>query len=127
VTRSQILITVVGILAVVLLFYLPKVVVENDEALINGEEVHSSESKTNTESMSSIRSLKDSLSISTDTKKSTIFADSLAETYRKLNRFDSAAYLYEALMDEDPDERLKKKAADAYFEAYTFSVEDEKR
>ena len=128
-TKSQILITVFGILAVILLFSLPKVVVKDEESTINSseEEVHTTEATSDPEFQKSIDSLKDSLRIGSDTKKSAIFADSLAERYRSLNRFDSVAYLYEGILEENPEVSVKKKAADAYFEAYTYSVEDERR
>ena len=128
-TRPQIILAGAGLLLVILLYSLPKVVVDNDESSITTteEEVHSPENGSSTEIQAILNSLKDSLSIAGDTKKSAIFADSLADSYRSLNHFDSAAMLYEQLLTIENDSEAKLKAADAYFEAYTYAVDDEKR
>jgi len=129
VTRSQIIISISGLLLVILLFSLPKVVVDNDEDRIDNseEDIHSEENRDDPQLKASIQSLKDSLSISTETEKSAIFADSLAESYRALNHFDSVALVYEESFKKSSQPEMLKKAADAYFEAYTFAVEDNKR
>lgn len=114
----------------VVLYNLPKIVVDNEDGeglVAPGEEAHQTEEAFNPDLIKTIGTLKDSLSMAPDMKKSAIFADSLAESYRKLNYFDSAAGVYEGVAKRFPETVSFLKAADAYYEAYTFAIEEKKR
>ena len=53
-------------------------------------------------------------------------AEKLIATYRGMNRYDSAAHYADLLATAQPSERTLLRAGDAYFEAYTFSVDEQK-
>ncbi|KAA9331701.1 tetratricopeptide repeat protein [Hymenobacter busanensis] len=53
-------------------------------------------------------------------------ATDLAKQYQKVQRFDSAGYYYEQVAQARPGEQAWKRAADQYFEAYSFAATEER-
>jgi tetratricopeptide (TPR) repeat protein len=53
-------------------------------------------------------------------------ANDLAKQYQKVQRFDSAGYYYEQVAQARPGEQAWKRAADQYFEAYSFAANEER-
>jgi len=54
-------------------------------------------------------------------------AADLAAKYRAVERFDSAGYYYEQLAIARPGEQTWKRAADSYFEAFSFAATEERQ
>ncbi len=55
-----------------------------------------------------------------------VAAEKLIAAFRRITRYDSAAYYADLLAVTQPTERNMLGAGDAYFEAYTFSVNEQK-
>lgn len=53
-------------------------------------------------------------------------ATDLAQQYQKVQRFDSAGYYYEQVALARPGEQAWKRAADQYYEAYSFAATEER-
>ncbi|UYZ58763.1 tetratricopeptide repeat protein [Hymenobacter latericus] len=53
-------------------------------------------------------------------------ATDLAKQYQSVQRFDSAGYYYEQVAQAKPGEQAWKRAADQYFEAYSFAATEER-
>ena len=89
-TKSRLFLTIGGLLVIVLLYNLPKVVVDNEEESMtpSTEEAHTSENEGDPEFLQKINSLKDSLSITQDIKKisTTNFNTIINKGMRKLCR-----------------------------------------
>ncbi len=54
-------------------------------------------------------------------------ATALATTYQAVQRFDSAGYYLATVAEAQPSEKGWQKAADAYFEAYSFASSEERK
>ncbi|HLK96805.1 MAG TPA: tetratricopeptide repeat protein, partial [Hymenobacter sp.] len=54
-------------------------------------------------------------------------ASDLASKYRAIEKFDSAGYYLEQLAQARPGEQAWKRAADAYFEAFSFAATQERQ
>lgn len=119
---------------IVLLFNLPRIVVDNDEGSMGGEAsaqsvdpetgdefLHNQEvSGEDSERMSS---LKASIQIEENQEKTSIFADSLAELFMFYRKYDSAATYFERAAKLDPREERWIKAGNAYYEAFTYAID----
>lgn len=128
-------------LLVLLIFNLPKVVVDNDpDELSNSQEPASSESTdsrpapTNThdlelpeDSQENIKILKEKLAASKNIEKSIIFADSLAKLYLSVSKYDSAAKFVEIIAENIPNAENWQRAGDTYYEAFSFAMDANKR
>jgi outer membrane protein len=117
-------------LLVTALFLLPKVVVDStrdieDEPIASPEGGMSGAHKVEFDASTSARvdKLRESFSASENKEKSSIFADSLAALFREVNKPDSAAWYFERLAIAYPGVDTWKKAADGYYEAYSFAVD----
>jgi outer membrane protein len=127
--KTRILLIVACALVVWLIFLLPKSVVENEAELQQptpaaGDAMHTQGSP---ELLSAIQQLKAKLAAEPEKRNSAIFADSLAGLYKKATLFDSAAFFAEQANTffESPERNLK--AGVAWFEAFTFAMEQSKR
>ncbi len=131
--RTRIILFVVCALAIWGLFLLPKAVVENDSQLAaaatedsvasTGSNPHNSISPELLKRISLVRA---GITGSAN-KKNAIFADSLAALYRQAGKFDSAAwYAGRAATFFNTTESFLR-AADLYYEAFTFAVTREKQ
>jgi tetratricopeptide (TPR) repeat protein len=127
--KTRIILVAACALAVWLIFLLPKSVVENEAEMQKpmptaGDDMHT---QGNPEVLVAIGQLKAKLAVEAEKRNSAIFADSLAGLYKKATLFDSAALFAEQANSffESPERTLK--AGEAYFEAFTFAMEQSKR
>jgi outer membrane protein len=127
--KTRIILVAACAIAVWLIFLLPKSVVENEAEMQKpmptaGDALHT---QGNPEVLFAIRQLKAKLAVEAEKRNSAIFADSLAGLYKKATLFDSAALFAEQANSffESPERTLK--AGEAYFEAFTFAMEQSKR
>lgn len=135
---SQLVLIGLGLAAIVGLYALPKVVVDNDpqnaaiedtqseDANADASMLHKNELSSDQKSIAEQLKAKLSDQNSTDTEK-TGFAKELSEIYKSEGIFDSAAfYLKEALLINPTDLSLIEQTGNAYYEAYTFALDKEK-
>ncbi len=112
--KQQIFLTIGGVALIVLLFQLPKVVVENDESAMSMEhEVEIDES-----TRQRIAELKLKLEESENSKISINFADSLAKEFLQFQLTDSATRYAEIILAEDTTVMARQLAALIYYQAY---------
>lgn len=139
--KSRIILIIIAVILVAVFFSLPKVVVDNEnESIEKGNQ--SVENSTNSESNSTstadgkmsdshsgnipkevkddIERLRNSYLLAESQENSIIFADSLADVYRDLNRLDSAAK-YVELSQKD-----NELIGNAYYEAFSFAADIDK-
>jgi tetratricopeptide (TPR) repeat protein len=127
--RNRAVILLFGILSIIILYSFPKVVVDNEEN--KGEGMSSPDSvsaqfhgtQASKEDLDKISNLKSKLGKPDNKEKSSIFADSLAEAFRIINEWDSAAYYLGNQAKSEPSIENLKKAGQAYFQAQGFAVE----
>ncbi|WP_296622633.1 tetratricopeptide repeat protein [Marivirga sp.] len=139
--KSRIILLVIAIVLVAVFFSLSKVVVDNENESIEKETdsvEHTTTSKDNSSTSSNslmteshsgnipeevkkdIERLRNNYSLAESQENSIIFADSLADVFRDLNRLDSAAK-YVELSQED-----NELIGNAYYEAFSFAADVEK-
>ena len=139
--KSRIILLVVAITLVVVIFTLPKVVVDNEnESIESGTQTSeentgetldsspsSSESLTDSHSgtipaefRNTISRLRNSYLKAESQENSVIFADSLAAIFTDLNRFDSAAKYIELSRQDN------EVIGNAYYEAFSFAADVDK-
>ena len=128
--KKRIILIAVSAVTVWLIFLLPKSVVENEAELkqsnpvVTAEEAHS---QVDAQLQNQINTLRVRLSTEANQRNSAIFADSLAVLYQKATRYDSAAWYRDQAnaFFETPESNLK--TAEAYFQAFSFAIENSKR
>jgi len=137
--KSRIILLVSAIVLVVLMFSLPKVVVDNDPEKVGAdnppeEEASQSAPISNThiaelseDILSKVQELNEKLSGSVNTEKSTIFADSLAKLYLSVDKYDSAAKFIEIIAKNNPEAGNWMNAGSAYYDAYGFAMDEAKQ
>ena len=116
---------------VVVLYLLPKVVVDNEQEQNAGaigdssspDLVDSHDRQLTENEQAAVSGLKDGFNAELNPEKSATFADSLAGLFSDLNYLDSAAYYYGVSADKEPSMERWLKAGEAYFEAYSYAVE----
>lgn len=128
---SKLIVTGIALVLIIILYLLPKVVVDNQEqenSNVIGEssnapvsEIH--DRKLSESEQSQINHLKEEFNTNLVPGKSATFADSLAQLFSNLNYLDSAAYYYGQAADIEPDMERWLKAGNSYFEAYSYAVE----
>lgn len=138
--KTRIILASSTVLIVILLFNLPKVVVDNDaeeQSVVNNEVTAESASpkpattldhnfQLSDEENSTLSSLKSSFSKTENPKESVTFADSLAQFFYNKSIFDSAAYYHGWIATNFPNEENLLKAGNSYYEAFRFAVDLEK-
>ena len=121
------------------LYSLPKVVVRNETTQLNGRTAQTSgasrdkpqqatgehEKGIPAQQQSELNALKSSFATASAQKQEAI-GEKLIVLFHDVNRYDSAAYIAEQLMAVQSTEKNLLRAADAYYEAYTFSVDEQK-
>ena len=133
-TRQQIILTALGVGVIVVLFTLPKVVVDNNGEMTSTEAVQTEEGGTEeisgthsvelTDSdQQKIQSFKGQLN---NQNKTAIFADSLAMLYLRYQELDSVAKYSDLLVSESNSLAAKEKAGNYYFEAFGFAADQAK-
>lgn len=129
--RTRILLAAAAIFLTVILFLLPKVVVENDEASDSiGEDslqqqvaAHSVPEELSTR-ISQVQRVYRELA---ENEKSAIFADSLAKLYSQAGKPDSAAYYANAAAEKSNTVERWIVAGDRFYDAYSFAVNPQKQ
>ena len=140
--KKKILVSALALVAVVLLFNLPKVVVKDEEKPDDLASVPSdSEATTDRqppqisthdeeippEWEEKISQLRENYNSSINTEKNINFADSLTNAFLSISQFDSAAKYAEEVAVQVPTPERWLKAADLYYEAYTYATNAEKQ
>lgn len=132
---SRLIVTGVALVMVIVLYLLPKVVVDNEQQE-NADAIGDPSNPAITEShdrqlseteLTQIKELKEELKVNSIPEKSANFADSLAALFSSLNYLDSAAYYYGQAADMEPGLNRWLKAGENYFEAYSYAVEAQKQ
>lgn len=135
-TRLQAVLILLAVILVVAMMQLPKVVVINKNKKVRAE--NASEIKTTHEDAThqlqlredqrkQLLKLKDLIKNSNNSEQSLIFADSIADLFKSVNQYDSAAWYYELLTGKWQDnKKLLLKTADGYYAAFGFSLDKEK-
>lgn len=140
--KTRALLLLISTIVVIVLFNLPMSVVENDPTI--GEEGQNSENTIKKEGpgqsgldpshsfqlsendKKTVARLKESYKTSINKEKSAIFADSLAQLFRNINKLDSAAKYIELVAIDIPNEENWQKAGDSYYEAFEFAIDPQK-
>lgn len=131
--KTQVILIVVAIAAVFGLYSLPRVVVDNDNEEINefvnesmpgGVFDHNSEIPE--EIQPKIDFWKSQLLANGDIQPEGEVLDSLMAVYMTINQYDSAAYYAEQFAERFNTTNNWRKAGDAYFEAFTFALDQQK-
>ncbi|ELR69824.1 TPR repeat protein [Fulvivirga imtechensis AK7] len=142
--KTRIILLISAVVLVVLIFSLPKVVIDNDpdEMASNTTEAEATDKspdaaapaednvhdqQLSVEAQKEIQNLKEKFAASKNIEKSVIFADSLAELYLSVNKYDSAAKFLDIIAENSPGEDSWLRAGNAYYEGFTYSMEPAKR
>ncbi|HZY78603.1 MAG TPA: tetratricopeptide repeat protein [Cyclobacteriaceae bacterium] len=134
--RTRIILIAITATIVALIFFLPKVVVQNESELAStttssdstraaaNPAAHGTVSESD---QATINTLRKQFSLSGGNEKSSIFADSLWNLYSKTGRYDSAAWFAEksASFLKTTDSYLR--AGNSYYEAYSYALEQDKQ
>lgn len=147
--RSQILIVVAAIVLVAVIFFLPKVVVndEKDNIASNAAasavpEGHSEDDghdhgaeegaapeahmAATPEQLMELATARAKYNKATDEQTRSRVAVELAEAYANATKYDSAGYYFEVAAKARGGEKSYKRAGDAYYEAFTFAPTQER-
>lgn len=149
-SRSQILIVVAAIVLVAVMFFLPKVIVNEEDKgnFAKGEtaaatpEGHSEDDGHNhgpaegatadahttasPEQLMELTTTRALYNKATDTQARMRLATELADAYATASKYDSAGYYYELAAEARGGEKSYKKAGDAYYEAFSFAASQER-
>lgn len=136
--RSQLIIVVIGIVAIVGLYALPKVVVDNEAG---STEISQEDSALSTEATdplamhdaeispvqaSEIATLKLKVANNSPENEFIAASEELGEIYRDLSKYDSAGYFLSLAADKYPSQELSEKTGNAYYEAFGFALDADK-
>ncbi len=133
--KTQLILIIVGIIAVVGLYALPSVVVDNEGQVdaISEENAGAETSESNSVAMHEtelspdqqalIASLRSRWNESSEDENSELLLDSLGSIYQELGIFDSAGYYYGLAAEESKSLVLAEKAGNSFYEAYTFALD----
>lgn len=126
--RTRLILIIVTAAVVALIFFLPKVVVQNENELAASADTSSappnpSHAPVSESDQASINRLRHQF----ETKKSSIFADSLWQLYTSIGKYDSAAWFAEqsASFLNTTDSYLR--AGNSYYEAFSYALEQDKQ
>ncbi|MFD2512711.1 tetratricopeptide repeat protein [Pontibacter locisalis] len=149
-SRPQILIVVAAIALAAAMFFLPKVVVNEDdknniaqsetaavpeghseddghdhgaEAGAGGTAVHTAATP---EQLMELATARAKYNKATDAQARNRLAAELGEAYEKASKYDSAGYYFEIAANARGGEKSYKRAGDAYYEAFTFAATQER-
>jgi len=128
--RNRIILLVISVALIVLLFSLPKVVVQNESGAVTADSVaveadpHGGPSVTIQQAIARMRVQFEKEGTG---EKSAIFADSLADLYLEAGRFDSAAWYADKSAAFFNTMESWIKAGESYYNAYTFAMDQQKQ
>ena len=132
--KTRLLLILIAIVVVVAIYFLPKSVVENDSQLQKTEDSKptnplnvSPHGQTPKALRSDINRLRARYLSTSVEEKNAIFADSLVILYSKAGLFDSAAWFANRATTFFKTDESLMKAANAYYEAYTFAIDQQKQ
>ncbi|RAU81485.1 tetratricopeptide repeat protein [Pontibacter arcticus] len=154
-SRSQILIVIIAVALVAGIFFLPKVVVnkKDESAMAAGQaaavpEGHSEDdghdhgaeagatagagtasdvhATATPDQLMTLATARAKYKKSTDPQFKSRLATELADAYAAAQKYDSAGFYFEIAANARPGEKSYKKAADAYYEAFTFAATQER-
>jgi outer membrane protein len=128
--KTRILIVGISLVAIALIYMLPKVVVVDESQLGTGAVAPSQDSNasvtghraTSKEKVRAINELRVRYLSSSSKEKSAIFADSLATLYKEAGKFDSAAWFAGEAATFFATPASFQEAGDNYYEAYLFAI-----
>lgn len=137
-TKSRIFLTLFVVVSTVLLYMLPRYVVDTSSRDIENQataqpstepsDVAHDHSFQLSDSMAAIvNGLYESLTNADNQEKRFIFADSLAEAYKTVGKLDSSAKYSELRAIENPSMANDILAGDGYYLAFNFAVDQTKR
>lgn len=126
--KTRVILIIVSTTLVVVLFLLPRVVVDNDseiaaapaDSISREVEMHSSVAP---EVVTGIKKLRAQYSTDSRNEKNAIFADSLASLYSIAGKFDSSAWFAEESSKFFNTTESWIKAGDQYYQAYSFALD----
>jgi tetratricopeptide (TPR) repeat protein len=132
--KTRIILLVVAAGMVAILYFLPKAVVENDSQLQTSEEAMDAGSATGSPHRPAPQAIRNTINrlkarylSSGSEQKSAIFADSLITPYQQAGLYDSAAWYAEQANTFFKTNESLLKAANATYEAYTFTLDRNKQ
>jgi tetratricopeptide (TPR) repeat protein len=138
-TKYQIVLSIAAIAAGIYLFTLPKGTIKKTEQASSKDTAMAASNQKESPEVSKLHSKEVSANDNNKLKeltkkyykfynseKKVIFADSLAQQYRKIHWYDSATKYIEVILAERKDPETFLKAGDFYFEAYSFSDSPER-
>lgn len=131
--KTRILLLVISVVLIVVLFLLPKIVVENDAPLAEAGDTTAAthqepamgdmHAQAPAAVVASIHKLRSAFAIGTEKEKNAIFADSLANLYETAGKFDSSAWFAEEASKFFNTMGSWIKAGDKYYQAYGFAID----
>ena len=127
--RTRILLLISCALVVGAIYLLPKAVVENDAEMSSPTAASANgagHQEVPTGLQQTINQYRTQLAGGVTDQKTAIFADSLAELYQNAGRYDSAAAYFEQAASFIGTEASILKSAEAYYQAFSFSVDNAK-
>jgi outer membrane protein len=124
--RNRIILLLISVILVVLLFSLPKVVVQNEPERVSdstGIQTADPHAAPPVSLQQTIARMRSQFQASGTGEKNAIFADSLADLYREARKFDSAAWFADQAAAFFNTMESWVKAGDSYYQAYTFELD----
>lgn len=130
--KTRIILIITAAFLVLGIFYLPKVVVDNDpKALSSSQETPISDDthieEVPEDTRQNIQYFKEKLAAGKNIEKNVIFADSLAQLYLQVNKYDSAAKFIEIIAENIPNTENWRRAGDVYYEAFSYAMDAGRR
>ncbi|HRI77974.1 MAG TPA: tetratricopeptide repeat protein [Cyclobacteriaceae bacterium] len=129
--KTRIILIAIAVLLVVIIYLLPKSVVENESQLQQGAESSTGTSNPHTQTPEGLRKdinrLRARYLSGLPEEKNAIFADSLVGLYSQAGLFDSAAWFAEKAATFFKTDESLLKAGNAFYEAYSFAVDRDKQ
>lgn len=131
--KEKIVVVLVAMVLVVLMFQLPRVVVNNESGMeVNASPADPTENTPHNTiadptKIIEIDSVKRLWKSNDFTEKNAIFATYLAKEYLQMSRYDSAIMYFEWLNEHFPGEENKENIANAYYQAFGFAMNPSQR
>lgn len=135
--KAKIVVVLVAVAAIILMFQLPRYVVDNERKMEADEPSNTSRADfqentshntlTDPVIINRIDSVKRLWVVDNYSEKNATFADYLAKQYLQSSKYDSAILYFEWLMEHFPNVSVKADAADAYYQAFGFEMDPGQR
>ena len=129
--KTRIILIVITAAVVALIFFLPKVVVQNENELTSDQHADSVAGTPAAQAHGTVSEI-DRASINRfrhqfETEKNSIFADSLWRLYTSIGKFDSAAWYAEQSATFLKTTESYLRAGNSYYEAFSYALEQDKQ